>query len=331
MPIQHCSKHGKRGWKFGASGTCYIGPGAKARAERQGRAIKASESKTDATPSAQQVKFIKGQRLAKQSSGLKLPSLSKQASRQASGKTLERTYFKRISMLLEPYFTDIRERLMPKIPAMVEQFQQETRVDAYGETITRDINDIRVGVAIQIPDPSISNQADLQAIGISDFQKAQLTKQIQTVLGINPIIEDAFLDAQTSAFVERNVALIKNIPAQSLSRVETVIRSEIERGTSAKQITALVQKELDIAKNRAKLIARDQTNKFMGKITELRQKPLGREEYTWSTSRDERVRESHREKDGKTFSWDKPPADTGHPGEDIQCRCVAIPNLDNLK
>ena len=330
MPIQHCIKEGKRGFKFGAGGTCYIGPGAKARAARQGRAIKAGH-KTDATPSAQQVKFIKAQRSMKKSSGLKLPSLSKQPSRQASGKGLERKYFKRISMLLEPYFADVRERLIPKIPAIVDQFSQETRVDAYGETISRSIEDVRVGVGIQIPDPSIANQADLQALGISDFQKAQMTKQIQTVLGINPIIEDAFLDAQVNAFVERNVALIKNIPAQSLARVETVVRTEIEKGTSAKDITAAVQNELSIAKNRAKLIARDQTNKFMGKITELRQKSLGITEYTWSTSRDERVRESHKVKDGKTFSWSKPPADTGHPGEDIQCRCVAIPVMDDFK
>ena len=326
MPLQRCSKNGKRGWKFGKGGTCYIGPGARVRAERQGRAIKA-----DATPSAQQAKLIKSQRVAKQLSGVKLPPQSRQPKRQASGKGLERTYFKRISMLLEPYFADIRERLIPKIPAMVAQFQQEIRIDTYGETISRDINDIRVGVAIQIPDPSIANQADLQALGISDFQKAQLTRQIQTVLGINPIIEDAFLDAQVTAFVERNVALIKNIPDQSLARVETVIRTQIERGASAKEITALVQKELGIAKNRAKLIARDQTNKFMGKITELRQQSLGITEYTWSTSRDERVRELHRTKDGDTFSWDKPPADTGHPGTEIQCRCVAIPVLEELK
>ena len=47
----------------------------------------------------------------------------------------------------------------------------------------------------------------------------------------------------------------------------------------------------------------------------------------WLTSDDERVRPSHREKVGKFFRWDDPPADTGHPGADIQCRCVAIAAL----
>lgn len=43
MPIMTCSKDGKPGFKFGAGGTCYIGDGARARAERQGRAIEASK------------------------------------------------------------------------------------------------------------------------------------------------------------------------------------------------------------------------------------------------------------------------------------------------
>ncbi len=42
MPVQRCQKNGRRGWKWGSTGTCYVGRGAKARAERQGRAVRAS-------------------------------------------------------------------------------------------------------------------------------------------------------------------------------------------------------------------------------------------------------------------------------------------------
>ena len=43
MPIQTCTKDGKSGFKYGDSGTCYTGPNAKKRANRQGRATKARE------------------------------------------------------------------------------------------------------------------------------------------------------------------------------------------------------------------------------------------------------------------------------------------------
>ena len=51
---------------------------------------------------------------------------------------------------------------------------------------------------------------------------------------------------------------------------------------------------------------------------------MGIKQYIWSTSGDERVRDSHAENDGKIFSYDDPPP-TGHPGDEINCRCVAIP------
>jgi hypothetical protein len=37
-----CNSNGKRGWRFGQRGTCYTGPGAKAKAARQGRAMRAA-------------------------------------------------------------------------------------------------------------------------------------------------------------------------------------------------------------------------------------------------------------------------------------------------
>lgn len=43
MPLMKCSKDGKSGWKFGDSGHCYIGPGAKKQAARQGAAIEISK------------------------------------------------------------------------------------------------------------------------------------------------------------------------------------------------------------------------------------------------------------------------------------------------
>lgn len=46
--------------------------------------------------------------------------------------------------------------------------------------------------------------------------------------------------------------------------------------------------------------------------------------YVWRTKEDEKVRRSHRENNGKVFAWDSPP-ETGHPGEDYGCRCIAEP------
>ena len=43
MPLMRCTKNGKSGWKFGTSGKCYTGKDARAKAAKQGRAIKGSK------------------------------------------------------------------------------------------------------------------------------------------------------------------------------------------------------------------------------------------------------------------------------------------------
>lgn len=45
MPVKRCSSGGKKGYKYGSKGRCYTGGGAKAKAKRQGRAIKASQGR----------------------------------------------------------------------------------------------------------------------------------------------------------------------------------------------------------------------------------------------------------------------------------------------
>lgn len=43
MPIKKCTKDGKSGFKYGDSGTCYTGPGARKKAAKQGQAIEISK------------------------------------------------------------------------------------------------------------------------------------------------------------------------------------------------------------------------------------------------------------------------------------------------
>ncbi len=91
----------------------------------------------------------------------------------------------------------------------------------------------------------------------------------------------------------------------------------------------LLQGRTGVAESRAMLIARDQTTKLNGALNEIRQTEAGVTSYTWSTSLDERVRDEHSEREGEVFDWDSPPED-GHPGEPIQCRCVAIPVVEEF-
>ena len=98
-------------------------------------------------------------------------------------------------------------------------------------------------------------------------------------------------------------------------------------GGNLKDLAQKIRQIGGVTENRAKLIARDQTAKLNSSLTQAQHESLGVTHYRWSTSKDERVRESHAENEGQVFSWDDPP-ETGHPGFEINCRCVAIPVFD---
>lgn len=141
--------------------------------------------------------------------------------------------------------------------------------------------------------------------------------------------------AEIDRFRDNNLALIKSLDQDMIDRLREKLQlAEIEAWRVEQLRNALVE-ELDITKRHAELIARDQTLKLYGNLTQARQTGAGIDRYEWSTSADERVRPDHDDLDGTIQSWMNPPVTnqkTGarnHPGTDIQCRCVAVPILDD--
>ncbi len=181
---------------------------------------------------------------------------------------------------------------------------------------------------------NITRQAKLisaeMVSGINEKNKKRFYKALQNATGVNlnGIISEEGLQPLLTSSISDNVSLIKSIPDEYFKKLNTIISQGTMRGKSSGGIIKEILKLGHSTKKRAKLIARDQTQKVNAAITQGRQKNLGIKEYIWRTSSDERVRESHRSKNGKRFKWNDPPADTGHPGEDIQCRCVAEPVIE---
>lgn len=129
--------------------------------------------------------------------------------------------------------------------------------------------------------------------------------------------------------ITANVQLIKSIPNQYLDKVEQIVINGIQSGQRAESMVKAIQELGFSTEKRAKLIARDQTGKLTSKLTQVRQTKLGITHYYWSCSKDERVRDSHRFRDGMLYAWDHV-HDDGHPGIPIRCRCVAIPYTAHL-
>lgn len=166
--------------------------------------------------------------------------------------------------------------------------------------------------------------------GINENSRQLFYKAMQDATGVNlnGIISEEGLEPLLTSKITENIGLIQSIPDEYFKKLNTIINEGTLRGKSSGGIISEIRKLGVSTKKRARLIARDQTQKVNAAITQGRQTNLGVKKYRWRTSSDERVRESHKSKNGKVFSWDKPPKDTGHPGEDIQCRCIAEPIIE---
>jgi SPP1 gp7 family putative phage head morphogenesis protein len=144
-------------------------------------------------------------------------------------------------------------------------------------------------------------------------------------VGVDVYRSEPWLAQAQTNWVASNTALIKSIPTQHMERVEQIIRNGVLQGESSKSLAEKIQAQAGVTKRRAILIAEDQIGKANGELTQHRQEDLGIEEYKWTTSHDERVRHSHRERDGKIFRWDKGPPNGQNPGLEIKCRCYGSP------
>lgn len=164
------------------------------------------------------------------------------------------------------------------------------------------------------------------------FNGAQLHAVLRSAYGVDVFAREPQLRDTLAVWERENIALIKSIPTRYAEQLRSKVVDAVQRGTSLREMVKQVRETYDLPRNRAELIARDQIGKLNGQLTEIRQQAIGVEEYRWRGTMDERERELHRVREGKTYRWDKPPSD-GHPGQPIRCRCSAeavLPEYDDL-
>lgn len=127
------------------------------------------------------------------------------------------------------------------------------------------------------------------------------------------------------------------------ARAEAILENEQEgilallrdsENRTPEQLEERLEERFLVTKSKLQSAARDDVLTLNGRINGARQEAAGIEEFEWVTAGDgPRVRESHRELDGKRFRWDDPPVvddEPAIPGEPPNCRCQAMPVLPEL-
>ena len=150
---------------------------------------------------------------------------------------------------------------------------------------------------------------------------------------IAPELTQDMIDALADNWANNLNFYIKGWTIESINRLRRRIMQNTFQGNRAENLVKIIEHDFGMSENKAKFLARQETALLMSQFREERYKSAGVQKYRWSTSGDSRVRERHRELNGKVFTWDNPPiidelGHRGHPGQDFNCRCIAIPLID---
>jgi|HubBroStandDraft_6_1064221.scaffolds.fasta_scaffold308088_3 SPP1 gp7 family putative phage head morphogenesis protein len=210
--------------------------------------------------------------------------------------------------LLSTKLTDVEHRLLASDPSLW---------DALIEVLERTID----SDAVLKSDQKILAEVFFY---IDHTTKEGLQKQISRLTGQNLWLG---IDATglLGSFIEEHQKLIKSVQREHLDKISLVIKRGIREGRLQKDIAKDIRQMTDMSKRRAQLIARNAPLQYSGALTKHHQMNAGIKSYIWQSSRDERVRDSHRKLDGEIFNWD---GAGPHPRSEVNCRCDAVPVLD---
>lgn len=226
-----------------------------------------------------------------------------------------------------------RQVILEQLPRLLAATERDDRLDGLREETQQLTAIVQRRFEQRIGSKRIVRELTVVARLVNGFNQVQVNQQFSAAF--NLVLDDLAVHEKTlQAFVKRNISLIENLSAEQLDNTRDIILQAGRQGTRNEVVRKQLQERIGVVRSRADLIARDQIGKLNSQLTQRRHQSLGIDSYTWRTSQDERVRETHAVLEGTVHRYDNPPVtndagDANNPGEDFNCRCTAEPVLSD--
>ena len=175
----------------------------------------------------------------------------------------------------------------------------------------------------------------VHGIPTSDIQRAlnrmngwhyqRMVATFRTALGVDirALMAAPEVNQFMTAKLTENIDLIKTIPERLHASLARHISAEFVQAPFDQQaLSRILRQEFKSSGWNLRRLTRDQVGKSIGNLNQIRQRQIGIDSYIWVSSQDQRVRPTHAANSGRMFAWSAPPAATGHPGQDVLCRCI---------
>jgi len=130
-------------------------------------------------------------------------------------------------------------------------------------------------------------------------------------------------------FRRDNRKLLNSLAPKHSRSLSKELGAAVIAGVGIVALRRMITDRVAITGRRGDVIAIDQTQKLQGEQQRDRQVAGSVGSYTWKDQGDDDVRLAHQGLNETVHSWADPPSEgPGHPGEPVNCRCFAVPNMD---
>jgi len=204
-----------------------------------------------------------------------------------------------------------------EMPKRMAKMVEEIDFDYYGEKLGGKVDEAVKETVLNVVSvaPELSPE---QAIYVDEAYVKSVTRPIRQKLtkemGSN-------VDTSMKYFSEEEVVKLREIIAE-----------HVYKGRPRSDLIKIIESRLNISRDRAKFIARQETSLFTSEFKRAQYQSSGIQKYKWRAVGDSRTRPRHKELNGSIQYWDNPPqleqGRRGHPGEDFNCRCTASPIVE---
>lgn len=278
----------------------------------------------------------------------------------------EKKYAREITKLMKEVTGKVNSLILPELSRWITDYHGDGvdtfKRDSFSSDLRETIQYLQeeLNKTFGVDAPKIRAFITGTGNDVSTFNLFQFQKYAKELLGVEFVVTEPWELEVIDSWSDTNYELIKSLSNEYVTKVNTLVSEGVQFGRSAAEIKESILKlSSSITGPRARLIARDQVGKLNGQLTKRRMTDVDINMYTWLTAGDERVRgnptgpfknavPSHyvMAQGNKIYRWDDSlvySTDGGTtwknrsgkmtraiPGEDIQCRCTAIPYVIEL-
>lgn len=172
-----------------------------------------------------------------------------------------------------------------------------------------------------------------------------LRRTVSKEIGIEPTLSKDDQERLRDEYRQDVTRAIVKFSDDETERLREVVQRHIIEGRPRSELENYIMRRPGVSRERARFIARQETALFTVKLKQTGYQNLGIDRYRWKTTDAPtgtalgNVRPEHAKLHNRICSWDDPPLKAAqsssgrdcHPGQDFNCRCVAIPIIEVIR